>query len=190
MQSPTDPADRPAPSASRPRRHLRGRFPGGGRLRRTPSSASWSRTAGRSWRTGRPTRRAPDASPSSGRLREGANRGQQVEAGDPVVLPFTGSVPQFAALVEVDGALQGMVRLALVQADQGAPAHVGVRGPLDHEQGAFDAPDFPVALPPARSGAGTRRACAGAGSAAWSRRPWRTATRRCPRCAGSSASGR
>ena len=31
------------------------------------------------------------------------------------------------------------MRLALVQADQGAPAHVGVRRPLDHEQGAFDA---------------------------------------------------
>ena len=35
------------------------------------------------------------------------------------------------------------MRLALVQADLGAPAHVGVRGPVDHEQGAFDAPDFP-----------------------------------------------
>ena len=59
------------------------------------------------------------------------DRGQQVEAGDPVVLPFPGSVPQFPALVEVDGALEGMVRLALVQSDQGAPAHVGVRGPLE-----------------------------------------------------------
>ena len=35
------------------------------------------------------------------------------------------------------------MRLALVQADQGAPAHVGVRRPLDHEQGAFNAADFP-----------------------------------------------
>ena len=42
------------------------------------------------------------------------DRGQQVEAGDPVVLPFPGSVSQFAALVEVD-----------------------------HEQGAFDTADFP-----------------------------------------------
>ena len=47
------------------------------------------------------------------------DRGQQVEAGDPVVLPFLGSVSQFAALVEIDGALEGMMRLALVQADQG-----------------------------------------------------------------------
>ena len=65
---------------------------------------------------------------------------QQVEAGDPVVLPFPGSVSQFATLVEIGGALEGMVRLALVQADLGAPAHVGVRGPVDHEQGVFDAP--------------------------------------------------
>ena len=50
---------------------------------------------------------------------------------------------QFPALVEVDGPLEGMVRLALVQADQGAPAHGGVGVPLDYEQGAFDAADFP-----------------------------------------------
>ena len=46
------------------------------------------------------------------------DRGQQVEAGDPVVLPLPGSVPQLAALVEVDGTLEGVVRFALVQADQ------------------------------------------------------------------------
>ena len=53
------------------------------------------------------------------------DRGQQVKAGDPVVLAFPGSVAQFAALVEVDGALEGMVRLAFVQSDLGPPAHVG-----------------------------------------------------------------
>ena len=42
------------------------------------------------------------------------DRGQQVEAGDAVVLPFAVSVPQFATLVEMDGALEGMVRLTLV----------------------------------------------------------------------------
>ena len=36
-----------------------------------------------------------------------------------------------------------MGRLTLVQSDLGAPAHVGVRGPVDHEQRAFDAADFP-----------------------------------------------
>ena len=60
------------------------------------------------------------------------DRGQQVKAGDPVVLAFPGSVAQFAALVEVDGALEGMVRLALVQSDLGTPAHAGVRAILFH----------------------------------------------------------
>ena len=37
-----------------------------------------------------------------------------------------------------------MVRLALVQSDLGASAqHVGVCGPVDHEQRAFDAVEFP-----------------------------------------------
>ena len=80
------------------------------------------------------------------------DRDQQVEAGDPVVLSFRGSVSQFAALVEVDRALEGMVSLALVQSNLGASAHVGVRGPVDHEQRAFDAADFPQGGPPARSG--------------------------------------
>ena len=65
-----------------------------------------------------------------GARRGGGVRGRtsllEVEAGDPVVLSFLGSVSQFAALVEIDGALEGMVRLALVQSDLGAPAHVGV----------------------------------------------------------------
>ena len=41
------------------------------------------------------------------------DRGQQVEAGEPVVLSFLGSVSQLAALVEIDGALEGMVRLLI-----------------------------------------------------------------------------
>ena len=59
------------------------------------------------------------------------------------MLPFAGSVPQLAALMEVDGALEGVVRLALVQSDLDPTSHPGVRGPVDHEQGAFDAADFP-----------------------------------------------
>ena len=69
----------------------------------------------------------------------GQEFGRDLEAGDPVMLSFLGSVSQFAALVEIEGALEGMMRLALVQSDLGAPAHVGVRGPVDHEQRAFDA---------------------------------------------------
>ena len=68
----------------------------------------------------------------------------------------------------------------LFKPTRGAPAHVGVRGPVDHEQGAFDTADFPQGPPPARSGAGTRRACAGAGSAAWSRPPWWPPPAGCP----------
>ena len=78
------------------------------------------------------------------------------------MLLFLGSVSQFAALVEVDGALEGMVRLAHVQSDLDAPAHVEVRGPVDHEQQAFDAADFPQGVrqlshpteAPERSGVG------------------------------------
>ena len=70
------------------------------------------------------------------------DRGQQVEASDSVMLTLFGSVAQFAALVEVDGALQGLMGLTLVQSDLRAPAHVGVRGPVDHEQRALNAADF------------------------------------------------
>ena len=41
------------------------------------------------------------------------DRGGQVEAGDPVLLSFPGSSPQFPALVEVDCALEDMVRALL-----------------------------------------------------------------------------
>ena len=65
------------------------------------------------------------------------DRGQQVEASDSVMLTLFGSVAQFAARVEVDGALQSMMGLTLVQSALRAPAHVGVRGPVDHEQRAL-----------------------------------------------------
>ena len=43
----------------------------------------------------------------------------------------------------MDGALEGMVRLALVQPDLASAAQAGVGVPVHHEQGAFDATDFP-----------------------------------------------
>ena len=58
------------------------------------------------------------------------------------MLTLFGSVAQFAARGEVDGALQGMMGLTLVQSALRAPAHVGVRGPVDHEQRALNAGDF------------------------------------------------
>ena len=48
------------------------------------------------------------------------DRGQQVGASDSAMLAFLGSVMQFAALLEIDGARQGMMRLVLVQAVMGA----------------------------------------------------------------------
>ena len=68
--------------------------------------------------------------------------GQQIEPSHAVVLTLAGAVTQFAALVEVDGTLQGVVGFSLVQAVLGAPTHGGVGDPVDHEQGAFDAADF------------------------------------------------
>ena len=65
MQSTTDPQTGPASSASRPSTPPTGPVSRRRTTRRTPSSASWSRTAGRSWRTGRLARTAPVASPSS-----------------------------------------------------------------------------------------------------------------------------
>ena len=55
----------PAPSASRPSTPPTGPASRRRTTRLTPSSASWSRTARRSWRTGRPPRTARAASPSS-----------------------------------------------------------------------------------------------------------------------------
>ena len=68
--------------------------------------------------------------------------GEQVEAGDAVVLTFAGAVAQFAALMEVDGTLEGVVGFSFVQAGLSAPTHGGVSDPVDHEQRAFDAADF------------------------------------------------
>lgn len=60
------------------------------------------------------------------------DRGQQVEAGDPVMLSLLGSVPQFAALVEIDGALEGMMRLALRKGKQGRPLPACQNGSPSH----------------------------------------------------------
>jgi hypothetical protein len=41
--------------------------------------------------------------------------GEQVHAGDAIMLPFAGSVPDFTSAVEADGALEGVMGLALVE---------------------------------------------------------------------------
>lgn len=61
---------------------------------------------------------------------------------DAVMLAFAAPVADFAAAVEADGALEGMMRLALVQADLHAALEAGVHDPVDHEERAPDAADF------------------------------------------------
>ena len=68
--------------------------------------------------------------------------GEQVEAGHTVVLPFGGTIPDFTLSPDAQGVFQGVMRLALVQADLGPALHVGVEKPFDDEEGALDAADF------------------------------------------------
>lgn len=68
--------------------------------------------------------------------------GEQVHAGDAIMLPFAGAVPDLAATVEADGALQGVVGLTLVESDLGLALHAGVEDPVDHEQASLDATDL------------------------------------------------
>ena len=68
--------------------------------------------------------------------------GEQVEAGDPVVLALGGAVTDIALSADVQGVLQHVVRLALVEADLGAPLHAGVEDPFDDEQRALDPADL------------------------------------------------
>jgi len=68
--------------------------------------------------------------------------GEQVHAGDAIMLPFAGSVPDFTSAVEADGALEGMMGLALVETDLSLALEAGIENPVDHEQGALDAADL------------------------------------------------
>lgn len=58
----------------------------------------------------------------------------QVEAGSPESLAFIRPIPDFAALVEKDGALQFMGGFALVETGLTTPAECRRRIPFDHEQ--------------------------------------------------------
>lgn len=55
--------------------------------------------------------------------------GQQVEAGDPVMLALGCSVSDFTLAADAQRILESMVGLALVEADLGTPLHVGVEDP-------------------------------------------------------------
>lgn len=68
--------------------------------------------------------------------------GEQVETGHAVVLSLCGAIADFALPPDAQGIFQGVVCLALVQADLGPALHVGIEEPLDDEECAFDAADF------------------------------------------------
>ncbi len=68
--------------------------------------------------------------------------GQQIEACDPKVLTFCGSISDFSLPPDPQGILQGVMRLTLVETDLGASLHVCVEQPFDDEQCALDAPNF------------------------------------------------
>jgi hypothetical protein len=68
---------------------------------------------------------------------------QQIHASDATMLAFARAIPDFTAPMEADGALQGMMGFAFVEADLGLALQTGVENPVDHEQGSFDTADFP-----------------------------------------------
>jgi len=69
--------------------------------------------------------------------------GEQIEARHPVVLSLGGSVADFALTSNAQSVFQSMMRLAFVQANLGAPLHVGIKQPVNDEERALDAADFP-----------------------------------------------
>ena len=58
------------------------------------------------------------------------------------MLPLSGAITDFALATDAKGVFQGVMRLALVQADLGTTLHVGVQQPINDEERALDAADF------------------------------------------------
>ena len=71
------------------------------------------------------------------------DRGQQVETCHAVVLAFGGAIPDFALAANAKGVFQGVVRLPLIKTNIGTSLHIGIKQPVDDEQRALYAPDFP-----------------------------------------------
>ncbi len=67
---------------------------------------------------------------------------EEVQSGNPEVLGLACPIADFALAADPQGALQGMMRLALVQARTGPPLHVGIQQPVDDEERPFDPSDF------------------------------------------------
>ena len=73
-------------------------------------------------------------------MNDGADH--EVEAGSPECLTVKGTITDFAALVEKDGALELVSGFALVEPGLTTPAQRRAGIPLDHEQRALDAAEL------------------------------------------------
>ena len=56
--------------------------------------------------------------------------GEQVHAGNPVMLAFGGAVADFSTTMEADGAFQRVMGLALVEPDLGTTLQIGIQNPV------------------------------------------------------------
>ncbi len=72
----------------------------------------------------------------------GDDGGEQVEPGDPEVLPFGCAISDFFLSTDPQCNLQGMIRLAFIEADIGATLHIGIEQPVYEEQPPLAPPDF------------------------------------------------
>lgn len=69
--------------------------------------------------------------------------GEQVEAGDPVMLPLGGAVTDFALATNAQRILESVVGLALIETDLGTPLHVRVEDPLHNKECALHPANLP-----------------------------------------------
>ena len=69
--------------------------------------------------------------------------GRTVETCHAVVLALSSSITDFALAANAKGVFQGVVRLALIQTNIGTALHICIKQPVDDEQRALYAPDFP-----------------------------------------------
>ena len=71
---------------------------------------------------------------------------REIEARSAVALILESPIADFAEAMKEHGPLESVVRLALVEAGVGAAAQGGVADPVEREQSALQASDFPQRL--------------------------------------------
>ncbi len=76
----------------------------------------------------------PDRFAEIGGIPVNDDGGEQVEPGHAVMLALAGAVADFALAPDPEGVMS----LALVQADVGSALHIGVERPVDDEERSFD----------------------------------------------------